>query len=80
MRAVRRAVVVALLLAVGFDERVLALPLLLAAVQPIVNADGYGDVLVKRVGTILLIEFVLDFFLEAVIEQVYKPFLVDLGS
>ena len=46
----------------------LALFLLLTTVDPIVNADGYSDVFVKRVRTVLLIELVLNLFLKAVIK------------
>jgi hypothetical protein len=46
----------------------LPLPLLLATINPIVNIDSYSDIFVKRIGTILLVEFVLDLFLKAVVE------------
>jgi hypothetical protein len=60
-----------LLLAVGLDEGrrlSLALLLLLATVDPIVNADSYSDIFVERIKTILLVEFVLNLFLKAVVK------------
>jgi hypothetical protein len=46
----------------------LSLPLLLTTIDPIVNADSYSDIYVERIRTILLIEFVLDLFLKAVVK------------
>ena len=74
---------VSLLFTVSFVEgrSVTSLPLrlLLVTIDSIVNTDSYSDIFVERVRTILLVEFVLNLFLEAVVKQVYKPFLVDLG-
>ena len=72
-----------LLFAIGFNEwrrLSLALFLLLTTIDPIVNTDGYSDVFVKCIRTVLLIELVLNLFLKAVIKQVYKPFIIDFGT
>ena len=79
---IRRAVVLTLLFTIGFNEwrrLSLALFLLLTTIDPIVNTDSYSDIFVKRVRTVLLIELVLNLFLKAIVKQVYKPFIVDLG-
>jgi hypothetical protein len=76
----RRTIIVSLLLAVSLSEgRSLPLPLLFTTIQPIVNIDSYSDVLIERIRAILLIELVLNLLLKSIVEQVYKPFLVDLG-
>ena len=75
--------VLTLLFTIGLDEwrrLSLALFLLFATIDPIVNTDGYSDVFVKRIRTVLLIELVLNLFLKAVIKQVYKPFIIDFST
>jgi hypothetical protein len=58
-----------LLLTISLGEgRILSLPLLLTTIQPIVNIDSYSDILVECIRTILLVEFVLNFFLKAIVE------------
>jgi hypothetical protein len=63
---------VSLLFTISFIEgRIIAslpLPLLLTTIDPIVNIDSYSDVLVERIRTILLVEFVLNLFLKAIIK------------
>jgi hypothetical protein len=46
----------------------LSLLLLLITIDPIVNIDSYSDIFVERIRTILLIEFVLNLFLKAVVK------------
>jgi hypothetical protein len=67
------------LFTISFNEYILTLPLLFTTIESIVNTDSYSNIFVKRVETIFLIELVLNLFLKAVVEQVYKPFLVNLG-
>jgi hypothetical protein len=52
----------------GYIVTSLPLPLLLTTIDPIVNTDSYSDILVERIRTILLVEFVLNFFLKAVVK------------
>lgn len=68
---IRCAVIRSLLLLVGFGERVRVLGspiLLLPSVNPIVNSDSHSDIFVEGIGSVLLVEFVFDFFLQAIIE------------
>ena len=46
----------------------LPLPLLLTTIDLVVNTDSYSDVYVERVRTILLVKFVLNLFLKAIVE------------
>ena len=46
----------------------LPLLLLLTTIDPIVNTDSYSDILVERIRTVLLIEFVLNLFLKTIVE------------
>jgi hypothetical protein len=71
MRTIRRTIIISLLLTIGFNEGrrlSLALLLLLTTIDPVVNADSYSDILVKRLRTVLLVDLVLNLFLKAVVE------------
>jgi hypothetical protein len=61
-----------LLFTISFIEgrSVTSLPLLLllTAIDPIVNTDSYSDIFVEYIRTILLVEFVLNLFLKAVVK------------
>jgi hypothetical protein len=46
----------------------LPLLLLLTTIDPIINTDSYSDILVERIRTILLIEFVLNLVLKVIIK------------
>ena len=83
MYTIQRTIVLILLFTIGLNEwrrLSLALFLLFTTIDPIVNADGYSNIFVKRIRTVLLIELVLNLFLEAVIKQVYEPFIIDFST
>ena len=61
---------------VGFG----AFLLLSAGVLSFVDANGYSDVFVQRIGLILLIQLVFDVFLQTVVEHLLESFLVDFYS
>jgi hypothetical protein len=48
-------------------------------VLAVVDTDRYSDILVKRVGSVLLVQLVLNLFLKAIVEYLYKTLIVDLG-
>jgi hypothetical protein len=52
----------------GYSVASLPLPLLFTTIDPIVNTDSYSDIFVEYIRTILLIKFVLNLFLKAVVE------------
>ena len=64
---------------VGLGRTDPTLALLLAYVLAIVDLDRYGDIRVEAVRTVFVVEYVLDFLLEAVVEELYEPFLVEIG-
>jgi len=45
----------------------------------IVDLDRYSDIYVEAVRTVFIVEYILDFLLKAVIEELYKPLLVKIG-
>jgi hypothetical protein len=51
-----------------------------ACIESVVDTNSYSDVLVEFVRPVLLVELVLDLFLKAVVEYIYKPFVVDISS
>ena len=83
VHTIRGAVVVTLLLivrSVDLGRTALALALLFAYVLPIVDPNSYSDILVKRVWSIDLIQLVLNLFLKALVESLYKALLAILNS
>jgi hypothetical protein len=55
------------------------LTLLLTYVLAIVDLDRYSDIYVETIRTVFIIEHILNFLLKAVIEELYKPLLVEIG-
>ena len=64
---------------VGLGRTGLTLILLLIYILAIVDLDYYSNIYVETVRTVFIIEYILDFLLKAVIEELYKPFLVKIG-
>ena len=64
---------------IGLGRTGPALTLLLIYVLAIVDLNRDSDVCVEAVRTVLVVEYVLDFLLKAVIEELYKPFLIKIG-
>ena len=78
VRPIYSIIVRTLLLVVRFISvsRSLPLLLLLPRVLSIVDTNSYSDILVESLRAIDLIELVLNLFLKAVVEQLYKAFVV----
>jgi len=64
---------------VGLGRTGLTLILLLIYILAIVDLDYYSNIYVETVRTVFIIEYILDFLLKAVIEELYKPFLVKVS-
>jgi hypothetical protein len=64
---------------VGLGRSGPALMLLLACVLTIVDLNRYGDIRIEAVRTVSIVEHVLNFLLEAVVEELYKPLFVEIG-
>ena len=81
VRAIRGATIVTLLFivrSVGLVRTVSTFTLLLTYVLPIVDPDCYSDIVVKRVRPIDFIQLVLNLFLKAFVESLYKALLAVL--
>jgi len=64
---------------IGLGRTGPTLTLLLTYVLAIVDLDCYSNIRIEAVRTVLIVEYVLDFLLKAVIEELYKPLLVKIG-
>jgi len=64
---------------IGLGRTGPTLMLLFARILAIVDLNSYSDIRIKTVRTVFIVEHVLDFLLKAVIEELYKPFLVEIG-
>jgi len=64
---------------VGLGRTGPTLILLFAYVLAIVDLNRYSNIYVETIRTVFIVEYVLDLLLKAVIEELYKPFLVKIG-
>jgi len=64
---------------VGLGQSSLTLALLLIYILAIINLNRYSNIYIKAIRTVLIIEYILNLLLKAVIEELYKPLLVKIS-